>query len=73
MSDEEIKHQLPADQDGKGKELKLNIDPENPLEYNEHMAELFKEVGESNPKSIAEFLIRLNEINKLDADTSVKQ
>ncbi len=62
----EITHRFPANEEGKGKALKLQIDddPEK-QEHNERMAELFKEVSDSGPESLQEFFIRLNEINKL--------
>lgn len=64
MPDEEIKHRFPVDGEDKGNEFKFQPDSDNP-EHSEHMAELFKEVSDSKPESIAEFLIRLNEINKI--------
>lgn len=63
-NEDKITHLFPANQQGKGVKLNIQIDPNN-LDYSERMGELFKEVSDSNPESIADFLIRLNEINKL--------
>lgn len=63
-NDDEITHLFPANQEGKGVKLNIQIDPHN-LDNSERMGELFKEVSNSHPESIADFLIRLNEINKL--------
>lgn len=62
----EQQHRFEPDKEGKGIVLKMQVDddPEK-QEHTERMTELFKEVSDSKPESIADFLIRLNEINKL--------
>jgi hypothetical protein len=62
-NENQVKHRFST---GGDKEIQLNMemDPENPA-YSKHMAELFKEVSNSKPETIADFLICLNDINNL--------
>lgn len=68
---EEMKHKLPPSEEGKGKQLGYKFDPNNPHEA--HMAELFKEVGDSKPQTIQEFFMRLDAISKINVDPNAKQ
>lgn len=58
-------HYLPADpQTGKGIKLTLEVNPEAPEQVKE-----FEAVAATNPASIQDFLIRLNELQKQKATT----
>ena len=61
----EVSHCLPVnEQTGKGVKLTLSVDPEVPDQVEE-----FEAIAATNPKSIQEFLIRLNELQKQKGNT----
>jgi len=56
----EVSHCLPVnEQTGKGVRLTLSVDPDVPDQVEE-----FEAIAATNPQSIQEFLIRLNDLQK---------
>jgi hypothetical protein len=62
----EVSHCLPVnEQTGKGVRLTLSVNPDVADQVEE-----FEAVANTNPRSIQEFLIRLNELQKQKANTN---